>query len=289
MPINTYINANTVESYIEKYPEDTEKWLEFLKPILVDERKYGHSAVRPNDHAEKSSVDVSEMLFTELDTVADLEDTDTACPKCKRTWESTQEHAVIMLLCGHRYHTVCYFLQQYDENDDCKIPNCPINTWDCVRKLSLRIRKRKKKTLDMLASHIRSNADFKNDVKEINKTITEFKAAERAFTAVSNGIKKSVLEKHRYTLKLIQADLNASVSGLKKSPEYIACKSKIRMYRKAELNIYRKYHLSMNEIIRYRVCKKPSWRIRHILMQRGSLMPSKYRFGIRIFPGRNRF
>ena len=36
--INKYVTVNTLETYIEKYPEDAQKWKDHLDPVLYPQK-----------------------------------------------------------------------------------------------------------------------------------------------------------------------------------------------------------------------------------------------------------
>lgn len=90
----------TMDNYIQMYPEDSVKILHFLDTVKKQ-------AIKGN---ETSSVNNIEYLGKLLETPPSIVETpEQGCLLCKKSWNDTEGIAVMQYLCGHKYHTLCYF------------------------------------------------------------------------------------------------------------------------------------------------------------------------------------
>jgi hypothetical protein len=113
-PEDTFISLTTLEKYIEKYPEDAEKWREFLD--MKDETHMG-----PRDHIYSRAPGeppTAELLEPHVNiitptTESPVEHYKDGCLLCKKTWASTDGVPTTTLICGHAYHTICYMYKYY--------------------------------------------------------------------------------------------------------------------------------------------------------------------------------
>lgn len=273
--INEYFNLTTLESYIEEHPEDAEKWLVFLQ------EKEKLQYIRPSPHTNTIiTPDIDDDLECNLPS-----DFENVCIKCKRSWATTCKHPTTTLLCGHKYHTTCWCLHAYENGEECLFEGCGQSTFSHIRELSRRREKMRIETLAAVTNTIFNKREFKFDIKKIKRQISSFSKVFKKVCLKQKEEKNKLMKKHIYSVRQIQSDMNVSVSNLSKSEEYSECLKEIRSYRRIERDIYRKYHLSLRDIIRRNLIKNMSWRVRNILERHGRIHLHRYRFGIRIYPG----
>lgn len=273
--INEHFNLTTLESYIEEHPEDAEKWLEFLQE--KDKLQY----IRPTRDANTMiTLDVGEDLECNLPS-----DFENVCIKCKRTWATTCEHPTTTLLCGHKYHTTCWFLNAYENSEECLFEGCGQSTYSHIREIARRRERMRVETLSVLTNTIYNKREFKFDIKKMKRQISSFSKVFKRIVLKQKEEKNKLMKKHIYSVRQIQSDMNETVSNLSKSEEQRDCLKQLRSYRRIEREIFRKYHLSLRDIIRRKLIKSMSWRMRSILERHGRMFIHRYKFGIRIYPG----
>lgn len=281
--INKYVTVNTLETYLEKHPEDTEKWLEHLNPLLFRNNEGGvgrrtYDRVKPNDE--------DYLKYNIIKNEGEqLTDSDMMCAICKNSWEQTQAHATTTLLCGHKYHTVCYFISYYEGHDGCMIEGCHSETADIISQLYRR-RVRLRETVEsILIDSLKGNANFKCEVKKIKAKISSINKHLVAFTNAKKAMRQKIIKKHECNLTQIQFDLNNAVKSLQDMDEAKGLKLEIRKYRSIERNFYRRYHLSLHDLRKYRVVGDINWNVRGILMRHYGLN-NRRNLGIRLYPGK---
>jgi hypothetical protein len=277
--VNEHFNLTILEEYIEEHPEDAEKWLEFLQKKDEKLLEFGTTnARRPSN--TMVTPDVGEDL--ECNLPADFEN---VCIKCKRTWASTPEHLTTTLLCGHKYHTACWFLQAYEDTDHCIFEGCGQSTYGYIRGLSRRRETMRVDTVSVLTDAICSKREFKFDIKKMKRQISSCIRSFRKFKLKEKEGKNNLMKKHIFSIRQIQSDMNAEVRNLSKSAETTECLKEVRAYRRIEREVFRKYHLSLRDLMRKKIIRRMDWRVRSILERHGRINAGRYRFGIRIYPG----
>jgi len=278
--VNEQFNLTTLEEYIEEYPEDAEKWLKFLEKS--DDKLLYFTRVRMANPPSNTLVipDMGEDL--ECNLPADFEN---VCIKCKRTWASTSEHLTTTLLCGHKYHTACWFLHAFEDTDHCIFEGCNQSTYGYISDLSRRRERMRTDTVSILTDAVCTKREFKFDLRRLKRNISSFTKAFRKLNLKEKEEKKKIMKKHIYSLREIQNDMNIAVNNASKSEEKKACSKELLAYRRIERDIFRKYHLTLRDLVKRKILKRVDWRIRSVLERHARIMASKYRFGIRIYPG----
>ena len=283
--INKYVTVNTLETYIEKYPEDAQKWKDHLDPVLYPhkykKRKqrlwvYNNRKISEEDYLRYNIVKREDEEFTNSDTM---------CAICKHSWEQTPSHPTTTLLCGHKYHSVCYFILYYDSNEGCIINGCPSDTGRIISQLHRR-RMNLRDTLETtLVNTIKDTNEFKSDLTKMKSKISGIIKHLSAFRKVKQELRKKIIKKHEYNLSQIQFDINNTVKSLKTTREAKAFKSEISKYRSIERKFYRKYHISLRDLIRYGLVRDLNWTVRRIIVGHDAYR-NRRDFGIKIYPGK---
>lgn len=277
--VNEHFNLTILEEYIEEHPEDAEKWLEFLQKKDEKLLEFGTTnARRPSN--TMVTPDLGEDL--ECNLPADYEN---VCIKCKRTWTSTPEHLTTTLLCGHKYHTACWFLHAYEDTDNCIFEGCGQSTYGYIRGLSRRRENMRVDTVSVLTDAICSKREFKFDIKKMKRQISSCIRSFRKIKLKEKEGKNNLMKKHIFSIRQIQSDMNTEVRNLSKSAESSQCLKEVKAYRRIERDIFRKYHLSLRDLMRKKIIRRMDWRVRSILERHGRINAGRYRFGIRIYPG----
>ena len=277
--VNEHFNLTTLEEYIEEHPEDAEKWLAFLEK---KDEKLLENIRNVNNIPSNTMVtpDLGEDL--ECNLPADYQN---VCIKCKRTWESTPEHLTTNLLCGHKYHTACWFLHAYEDSEHCLFEGCGQSTYGYVRELSRRRERMRADTISVLTDAVCGKREFKFDIKRMKRQISSCIKTFRKLKIKEKESKRNLMKKHIFSIRQIQTEMNDAVRDISKSAERGECFKEVKAYRRIERDIFRKYHLSLRDLIRKRIIRRMDWRVRSILERHGRLTAARYRFGIRIFPG----
>jgi hypothetical protein len=278
--INKYLTVNTLERYLEKYPEDVEKWLGHLIP------DYNNG---PPPHVRRRPQLISEEDIEKYHIVRDMDtpflNPGEMCGLCRKTWDATSLHATTTLLCGHKYHTVCYFLHYYEYHDGCVVDGCASETSAIINQLSRRRTHIREGVETALINTVKNNKDFKLDIKNLKRSIYMITKRLSECGKYRNKLRKDVIKKHECNLTQLQHDLNRAYKISSSGDIYNAYKSEIRKYRKIESSIYRKYHLNMHDLGRFGIMPRYNWRIRTAL-NRHNRYSNKYRFVVRVSPGR---
>ena len=284
-PEDTFITLSTLEKYIEKYPEDAEKWREFLD--MKDETHMG-----PRDHMYRRThrdpptaelVEPHVNIITPV-TESPVEHYKDGCLLCKKTWASTDGVPTSTLICGHTYHTVCYMYQHYaNDAPQCLANDCDIDTWAYIRTIYRNRRDRKNKAENILLQSFKKKEDFKRDIKVLKQHISDFNKAQTTMERLLKNAKDDLIHKHLYSINHLQKDMNTTVKDLQETEEMLNYKKSIRKFRKHAANIFRKYHTSFRELNINGIIKC-SWRVRGVLERHRTF--GFYKLGCRIFPGR---
>jgi hypothetical protein len=191
------------------------------------------------------------------------------------------------LLCGHRYHTLCFCIAQYDNDTQrCIVEDCPIDTFTYVRRIHRANRKTATNSLeDILIDSYKTRSDFKSDIQALKKCISGVTTAHNKISGLIKQGRDHILHKHLCSIKHIQAEMNDSVKIIKTGEEMVSYKKSVSKFRKQASNIFKKYHVSFRELVQRKIVKV-SWRIRYRL-ERHQTAINYYKFGIRIYPGKN--
>jgi hypothetical protein len=278
--VNEQFNLTMLEEYIEEHPEDAEKWLKFLEKS--DDKLLYFTRVRMANPPSNTLVipDMGEDL--ECNLPADFEN---VCIKCKRTWASTPEHLTTTLLCGHKYHTACWFLHAFEDTDHCIFEGCNQSTYGYIRDISRRRERMRVDTVSVLTDAVCNKREFKFDIKKMKRQISNCTKAFRLVNKKQKSEKNEMMKKHIFSIRQIQTDMNAAVNNLTNSEETSNCMKEVKAYRRIERDIFRKYHLSLRDLMRKKIVKRMDWRVRSVLERHRRILPYNYKFGVRIYPG----
>jgi len=281
---NEIIQLPTLERYIEKYPEDAEKWLEFIKEDVGIENPENPEIVR-----QRGPLDDDLLKFYKEfhNTRADnpIDNHSDGCLFCKKSWESTVDIPKSTLLCGHSYHTICTFIDQYaDDRIICPVEGCTVNSWDYVRTIirdkEVTVRRAENILLD---SYVKRH-DFKEDLKELKGAIRGVSSSHNSVLKLAANKKNELIHRHIFAINQIQREINDSVTLVRNSEEMKLYNTKIKNYRKKASSMFRKYHVSFRDLYRRELIRAP-WRLRWVLERHRSPF-SFYRFGFRLRVGK---
>lgn len=284
-PEDAFISVSTLESYIEKHPEDAEKWLDFL-PTAFKLAMTPRHTIYARSSREPPSAELLEPHVNILtpNTETPVNHYHDGCLVCKKSWISTGNVPTTTLICGHTYHTVCYMYQYY-ENDAtrCVVNDCDIDTWDYIRTIYRNKKNRRNKAENILLQSFKKRVDFKKDIKELKQDISDFNKAQGTIEGLIKNARRDLVHKHLFSINHLQGDMNTTVKDLQGTEEMSNYKLAIRKFRKHAASIFRKYHTSFRELNTNGIIKC-SWRVRGVLERHRGL--GFYKLGCRIFPGR---
>jgi len=285
VPIDTIIPKPTLsdilQSYIGEHPEDAVKWLEFLNQANTSKIKRPLNRLTPGEINELIK-DLNYPLNADLSSFAEVHP-DNGCIFCKKTWAQSSQ-ATTELLCGHKFHTLCFFIYDNETN----LTRCPHCSSDCMRQIVSRVDRLKSRELisqvDTLMDAIVEREDFKSDLKELKKCIRNAAQSYNNYDKEMRNKRKALIRKHIHSINHIQHDMNQAVKDLAQSEAGSRIKTSMRIYRKKYGEIFRKYNITFRDL-RERKLVKTTWRIRWML-EHHRVLNRTYRFGIRISPGK---
>lgn len=280
-PADAFISFSKLELYIEKYPEDAEKWLEFLKePAVKTPRPVNRDELDTTLlESQKAVVNVVESSL--------INNCNDGCLFCRKSWIATDNVPKVTLICGHTFHTICCMYHYYNDGyASCIVENCNIDTWLYVRNIFRDNINRIKKAENILLKTYTHRNDFKKDILILKKNIYEFSKCFNARTLLFKNAKNDLIHKHIHALRYFQGDMNETVKLIKSSEEEMNFKLSIRKFRKHASHIFRKYHASFRDLYLSRVIKTPSWNVRSVLERHRNIHPGFYKLGCRIYPGK---
>jgi hypothetical protein len=283
-PTNKFVSLEKMEAFIEKYPEDAEKWLEFLddtkeRDTIYPYRRRIRRAEDLNQEILKQESEIMENTEVPITHFSE------GCLFCRKSWTLTTDVPTTTLICGHKFHTIC-FMYNYYHNDtvQCIIDECDINTWDYVKQIGKVKRKNLETAENILFNSIVKRKDFKDDLKDFKLQIADITKKHKAVRETLDGARKELINKHLFSINQIQTDINQMVTVVKSSEQMDSYKASLRIYRKKAKNIFRKYHLSFRDLER-RKKLRVSWRLRWIL-ERHRESFGFYKLGLRLSPGK---
>uniref|UniRef100_A0A6C0K721 Uncharacterized protein n=1 Tax=viral metagenome TaxID=1070528 RepID=A0A6C0K721_9ZZZZ len=284
-------NLDLIISFIEKHPEDADKWLDHLKPIFETETLWKtHRGERLSEEELENQV---QRHYIEENNRSENDDNmitnEFGCLRCNKRWDSTTEHPTMTLLCGHKMHTVCYLMgQYYDDTARCSHPGCDHNPWDIIRKISRRRDRVREETRNTLTEIILNKQSFKNDLRTYKECIKEYIKQASKIQKNINSIKDDTIKKHILSIRIIHDDLNNNIKRVRNSELMKNTKTALRNFRRVSNMFYRKYHLSMRDMIRRKIIRNMNWKNRSVLERHNNILTMRYyRFGIRILPGKS--
>jgi len=283
-PKNEIISVDVLEQYIEKYPEDVEKWLEFIKDPAEDEIHKRRRVIRHHSDLNQEIYKANSDLHT-VETNVPIEHYQDGCLFCKKSWSATQDVPTITLICGHKFHTLCSMIDQYNgDTTRCIVPDCDIDTWEYVRTIYRSKEKAKTKSENILLDALIKRKDFKVSLKELEQNISSVTSKYNAVVSMIKEGRKEFIHRHLYSINQIQNDLNEGVKYIKESQQMHEYKDSVRKYRKKASILFRKYHVSFREL-NQRGLVRTSWRLRYVLERHRNSF-TYYKMGINIYPGK---
>lgn len=279
--------SDILYEYIDKYPEDAPKWVEYFNSKKGENGNGIHRRRRTRYYSQASLDPIIEAMNFPIEVDISVEIThETGCLYCKKTWVETPRMATMEMICGHKYHTVCVFLF-YHNNDSsiCLVDSCSdINMMSIVSRIITLRNRRNNDIEEVLTDAILKNENFKRDLKVMKKQVAGVKRSIGKYHKKSENLRKKVLRKHLHSINYIQSDMNDAIKEMESTEEKKEIRSSISKYRKTANLIFRKYHVSFRDLCRKNMIKA-NWRLRHILERHGQVFNS-YKFGIRIYPGK---
>jgi len=277
--------SDILYEYIDKYPEDAPKWVEYFN----SKKGESHTTVRHRRrYYSQAALDpiIQSMNFPiEVDTSVEITH-EIGCLHCKKTWAETPRMAITELLCGHKYHTICVFLF-YHNNDltNCLVDSCDsINIISIVNRISTLRNRRNNDIEEVLTDAILKNKEFQRDLKLMKKQVTLVKRSIGRYHKKSENLRNKLLKKHLHSINYIQSDMNEATKEVASTEERKNIRSSVSKYRRTAASMFRKYHVTFRDLCRKNMIRA-DWRLRHVLERHGSVF-SSYRFGIRITPGK---
>jgi len=278
VPTDVFVPLSVLEEYIEKHPEDAEKWLEFIdipEEKILPRRIYGElneELVTQTEELHRSVPEIQVESYTE------------GCLYCRKSWISTEGVPKMTLLCGHSFHTSCCLLSTwYNDATQCAVEGCDINTYDYIRHISRTREQVKTKAENILLNSYKKRPDFKKDVNELKEMISTVCNTHASVRKQIADARKDTLHKHIFSIRSIQNDMNESVDQVRNSEQMLKFKTSVKIYRKKAAFMFRKYHVSFRDL-HHQGTIRASWRIRSIL-ERHQTGFSYHRMGFRLYPG----
>lgn len=280
-PKNEFVSLSVLEEYIEKYPEDAEKWLEFIKDPAEEELRRRRNYVYHEMNNEILEETINRTLPSDTPVTCEKD----GCLFCKKSWVSTETVPTTTLICNHKFHTTCSMLDQYS-NDyvRCIVEGCTIDTWAYIRAINTRMERNQHKAEDLLLNTIQKRSDFKEEVKELKGIVSSVSGKHGTIRTLMANARRDFLHKHHCTINQLQTEMNQNIEFIRKSQQMVDYKSAISLYRKKAGHIFRNYHMSFRDM-RERRLIKVSRNLRWILERHRNPF-SFYRLGLRIYPGK---
>jgi hypothetical protein len=281
---NTF-SLDTLEKYIESHPEDTEKWVEFMKVFSNDTITTGRLTRQTHVTDELNQEIYNKNLeLCNIQTETPIDNHIDGCMYCKKSWASTEDIPTTTLICGHKFHTICSSIDQY-YNDvvRCIVEECDVRSSIYVRNIIASREKITERVGNILLDSYERRPDFRKDLKELKKNISTVNTKHGIVKNLLSDGRKELIHKHLYSINQIQRDMNETASLIRKSEQMANYKASVNAYRKKAGYIFRKYHVSFRELNHNRLLRVP-WRLRWILERHRNTL-NYYKLGVRIYPG----
>ena len=212
---------------------------------------------------------------------------DHTCSLCERSYESTAGYPIQTLICGHRYHTICYYIYQDSEIRTCPKETCEFPIWQTLRTVSRKIEQEQVDEVDEFLEETIRLSDFKKDLKVFKSTIRDVTKSHIIMQKKYKTAHDQFIHTHLYTINQLQSDLNRAISNVKTTDEIKHYKAALNMYRRSERSMFRKYNVTFRDL-RRREIVNVSWRLRWIL-ERHRASFSTWRYILKIKPGAKPF
>jgi len=271
-----YITKTMLVNFLDKYPEDSCKWFEFLNSQQI-ETGYAETTTSLEDR-ERINTIYNSPCEVPIDNVAD------GCLFCKKSWVSTKDVPTMTHICGHTYHTLCTYIDQiHNDVPTCIVDGCDINSWDYAKDLIESRNVIRADTENILFDSYKNQDEFKKDMKELKACVSGVMGSFSKVNSLMSLARKELIHKHIHTINHIQEDLNTTIKTVKTSEHMNTYNSILRRYRTKASYMFRRYHLSFRNIVHRRLIRVP-WRIRWVLERHRSPFTS-YQLSLRIKPG----
>jgi hypothetical protein len=307
-------------TYLEHHPEDLEKWQEFLlpkkdttKPVPIsrnqiqnlvnvilehmpeqDESSDSDHEVPQNEMVNLATIEVPQTGVDKalpLDWITRDGDTNRVdnpdpalCNLCRQPYKESQ--ATTTLLCGHKYHSQCWFL--YEEHSSwCNVRQCHKSSIHIMSDVFEKKNKVKGDVTKSLLRALKKKKEFQTDLKNLKTYCRDVTRANNLIDCAIKGERADIIEKYSDTLNAIQKDMNDASVKVMKSEETAMYRKAIRLAKKEVNNIFRKYHLDLRDLINNNLLKI-SWAVRYTVQHHRNYF-STYKMGIRLYPGRKLF
>jgi hypothetical protein len=279
--------SDILYEYIDKYPEDAPKWVEYFNSKKGENGNGIHRRRRTRYYSQAALDPIIDAMNFPIEIHTTIEMThESGCLHCKKTWDETPKMATMELLCGHKYHSLCVFLYYHTHDSTiCLVDSCNgINIMSIVNRISILRNRRNADIEEVLTETILKNKDFQGELKLMKKQVALVKQSIGRYNKKSENLRKKVLKKHLHSINYIQSDMNEAKKELASTEEKKNIRSSVSKYRKTAASMFRKYHVSFRDLRRKNMIKA-DWRLRNILERHGSIFGS-HKFGIRIYPGK---
>jgi len=271
------------EGYIDKYPEDAMKWYYYMN----ESNKLQDKPTPVNGLFDETLLN-SYREFMNTRSVTEIDNHTDGCLFCKKSWTSTENMPTMTLLCGHKYHTVCNFMDQYaNEYTRCIVTGCGIDSWLYIRQMFRNRQANREGVEDILIKSYKKNIGFKTELKGLKKCVAEVQKNHIGVLSLMSSTRNEVLHKHIHNINHLQEDLNQGVKSVQESEQMASYRKSVRVFRKKAGIMFRTYHLSFRELYKKQLLSCP-WRIRWVLERHGNAF-SYRRLGFRIYPGKKRW
>jgi len=286
------IPKNTmIYDYADKYPEDIPKLLDFFESRRLEDAKQKKQIDRvmrqPDNKDRDTEICNLHTTHTHENLTADITTTEEGCLLCRKSWESTKDLPKIELLCNHVYHTACY-LNYYEPYGTCAQDGCGINSMRLAQRISEHNKLVNESVTEVLLTRLSDDAEFKKHVKAYKATVRDVSKSIVLYNRSVRVKHKQVIQKHIFSIKQIQEDINESYAGLRDTEEATNCNKAVRKSRAYARKIYEKYHISLRDMRRQGLVRMP-WHLRSLLEFHRQLLSPRYRFKIRIIPSNKKW
>lgn len=286
------IPPNTmVYDYADKYPEDIPKLLDFFESKRLEhaeKREQIARAMRQPENKDRSTEICNLHRKNTLENLtADITTTEEGCLLCSKSWESTKDLPKIELLCNHIYHTTCY-LNFYEPYGTCAQDGCGINSMRLAQRISENNKQVNESVTEVLLTRLSDDAEFKKHVKAYKATVRDVSKSIVLYNRSVRFKHKQLIQKHIFSIKQIQQDMNESYASLRDTEEASNCNKAVRKSRAYARKIYEKYHISLRDMRRQGLVRMP-WYLRSLLEHHRQLNSPRYNFRIRIKPGNKKW
>lgn len=316
VPTNEIITPTILlERYLEKHPEDTLKWTEFLTPQENTSRR-SHRTIsgflktlqsstveyeEDDSLSDNSERGEEEYIPAQVDPItADdwIQNANTdameynvdMCPYCARGYKEDQTS--MTLLCGHKCHTRCYCIRTCIEQDtyvSCNVRGCRRISVRLVAMEQEKIEEAKDDVTDVLINSLKKRKDFRQDIKNLKVHFSDITKTDSIIKSEMAAEKRRIIEKYQDQLNAIQMEMDESLATIKKGDTICMNRKAVSIARKEAKAFYRKYHVSLRDLIDKNLIRV-GWRIRWTVeRERAYHYISNWRHRITIRPGRSLF